>query len=309
MRKRIITIIICLILIGFTTLYFDKITNKLASFFNDTPKVVFEKKNQYAKEKSYKFVQVTENFVPYNYQELINILYTVLDAGYDTFTFYCPNEYHDCIDDIKKISNSEDNELLTTIGNFVSPYNNFSNIRIEYDTAGEVTMNVTHLYSKEEIDKISNEINRVWTSLVSEGMSNKEIVYAFHDYIINNTKYDEKYEEELKTVGKTTYHSDKAIGPLFEKYAICSGYTDTMAIVLERLGLDNFKVASDSHVWNVVYLDDEWLHLDLTWDDPVSQDRSKDTLLHKFFLIDTQTLESFDIKDHTFNKSIYREMN
>ena len=81
-----------------------------------------------------------------------------------------------------------------------------------------------------------------------------------------------------------------------------------MALVLYRLGLDNYKVASNTHVWNAVFLDGEWLHLDLTWDDPVSEDRSKNNLLHKFFLIDTPTLESFDIKDHTYSKAIYREL-
>jgi transglutaminase/protease-like cytokinesis protein 3 len=308
MKKRILTILICLILIGATAFYLDKITSKLASYFNSTPKVSIEKKNQYAKEKDYKYVQTTDTFIPYNYQDLLNVLYTILDAGYDNFTFYCPIEYQDCINDIKQISNTEKNEVLTTIGNYVHPYNNFSTIRIEYDTAGEVTVYVTHLYSDEEIDKVSNEINRIWTSLVSEGMTNKEILYAFHDYIINHTKYDEKYETELDTLGKTTYHSDKAIGPLFEGYAICSGYTDTMSIVLDRLGIDNYKVASNTHVWNALNLDDTWLHLDLTWDDPVSEDRSKNNLLHKFFLVDTNTLESFDIEEHTFDKSIYREL-
>ena len=308
MKKRILTILICLVLTGTTIFYLDKITTKLASFFNSTPKVSIEEKNQYAKEKDYAYLQTTDKFVPYNYQELLNVLYTILDSGYDTFTFYCPNEYQECLNDIKQISNTTNNEVLTTIGNYVSPYNNFSTIRIEYDTAGEVTVYITHLYSEEEINKISNEINRVWTSLVSEGMTNKEIIYAFHDYIINHTKYDEKYEEELKNLGKTTYHSDKAIGPLFEGHAICSGYTDTMSIVLDRLGITNYKVASNTHVWNAIYLDGSWLHLDLTWDDPVSEDRSKDNLLHKFFLVDTESLESFDIKEHTFDKSIYQEL-
>ncbi len=81
-----------------------------------------------------------------------------------------------------------------------------------------------------------------------------------------------------------------------------------MAIVLDRLDIPNFKVASDTHVWNALYLDNEWLHLDLTWDDPVSEDHSVDNLLHKFFLINTQTLEEFDISDHTFDKSIYLEL-
>ena len=54
---------------------------------------LLEKKNQYAKEKTYKYVQTTENFVPYNYQELINTFYTVLDSGTNEFSFYCDKKY------------------------------------------------------------------------------------------------------------------------------------------------------------------------------------------------------------------------
>ena len=163
-------------------------------------------------------------------------------------------------------------------------------------------------------------------------MTQEDIIYAFHDYIINSTRYDENYETELANYEKTlkefyelngynttleapkfnpTYQSNKATGPLFQKFAICSGYTDTMAIVLDKLGIKNFKVASDTHVWNVVYLNNSWLHIDLTWDDPVSRnDKGEfiDTLFHKFYLIDTQTLEEFQIQNHTYDKSIYIEL-
>ena len=81
-----------------------------------------------------------------------------------------------------------------------------------------------------------------------------------------------------------------------------------MSIVLDKLGLDNYKVASKTHVWNAVKINAEWKHIDLTWDDPVSEDHSVNNLLHKFYLIDTPTLESFDIKDHSFDKSIYVEL-
>ena len=140
-------------------------------------------------------------------------------------------------------------------------------------------------------------------------MSNEDIIYAFHDYIINNSKYDENYDKELAQGITPTYHSASAIGPLFEGYAICSGYTDTMALVLDKLGIKNFKVTSDTHVWNALYINGEWLNLDLTWDDPVSEDRTQNNLLHKFFLIDTNTLESFQISDHNYNKSVYLELN
>lgn len=307
MKKRIITLLLCLSLTGLVVYKLDAIVNIIAEYFNNTPKVVLDNKNQYARNIDYEFVQITDDFVPYNYQDLLNIFYTVLDAGYETFTFYCPNEYLDCVSDIESISDPKNVDILTTIGNYVSPYNNFTSLRVKYDTAGEITIEITYLYNKADIVNISNKIDSIWKEVVTTDMKNEDIIYAFHDYIINNTRYDEAYENELKT-GTTTHQAAKANGPLFEGYAICSGYTDAMAIILDKLGVKNFKVASATHVWNSVYLNDKWVHLDLTWDDPVSEDHTINNLLHKFFLIDTKTLEEFDIKDHTFDKSIYQEL-
>ena len=307
MKKRLLTLLICICLLGFTIYKLDSIVNIAKNFFNNTPTLSIEKKNQYSKNKDYDFVQISKDYKPYNYQELLNVFYTVLDSGYENFTFYCPSEYLDCIDDVKKISNPENVDILTTIGNFVSPYNNFTSLKVQFDTSGEVTLDIKRLYSSEDIINISNKIDSIWKDIVTQDMSTEDIIYAFHDYIIDNTKYDEAYENEIKN-GESTHNSAKANGPLFEGYGICSGYTDVLSIVLDKLGLDNYKVASKTHVWNAVKINDEWKHIDLTWDDPVSEDHSMNNLLHKFYLIDTPTLESFDIKDHSFDKSIYVEL-
>lgn len=332
MKRHLLTILLCLVLTGVVVYKIDFIVNYISKYFNSTPNIVVEKKNQYAKNLDFEYVQITDDFVPYNIQDLLNIFYTILDSGYETFTFYCPNEYEDCVKDIIMISDKENSEILTTLGNYISPYNNFTYFNVSYDNLGEITVDIKHLYTPEEINKISNKIDAIWKEIVKPDMKQEDIIYAFHDYIINHSQYDLLYEPELKAYEKEvqefyringedtklrppefdpTYDSNKAIGPLFQEKAICSGYTDTMAILLDKLGIKNFKVASESHVWNVVYINDEWLHIDLTWDDPVSKDQNGnviDTLLHKFYLIDTKTLEEFKIDNHTYDKSIYLEL-
>lgn len=305
--KKIITIIICLSLIGVSIYKHDVIIEHVLKYFNSTPKIKILDKSEYYKDYDFNHIKNSKDFIPYNYQDLLNIFFTIFNSRYDKFTFYCPIEYLDCISDIEYISKPENIDILTNVGNFVSPYNNFSAIKILYDTAGEVTVETTFLYTNAEIEKINNKISEIANTLIKDDMQTEDIIYAWHDYIINTTKYDENYEKELKEFGSTTYHSNKAIGPLFEGVGICSGYTDTMAIILDQLKINNYKVASDTHVWNAVYLKNSWKHLDLTWDDPVSDDH-KNNLLHKFYLIDTPTLEKFDIKDHKFDKTVYSEL-
>ena len=55
----------------------DSIVNIAAKYFNPTPEVIVEKKNQYAKNLNVEYVQTTTDFVPYNIQDLLNIFYTI----------------------------------------------------------------------------------------------------------------------------------------------------------------------------------------------------------------------------------------
>ena len=100
-----------------------------------------------------------------------------------------------------------------------------------------------------------------------------------------------------------TYHSDTAIGTLFEGKSICSGYTDTMSIFLDKLNIPNTRVATKEHVWNALYYNNKWIHIDLTWDDPVSS--SDNVILYNYFMIDTNKLQEIDNEEHNFDKNIY----
>ena len=295
--KRLILIIIICVL----TINFNSITTIISEVLSNEPKVVISKPNDYYRNKSFAFVKLSEDYIPYSKQDLINIFYSILNSGYDTFTFYCPKEYTECVNDVEKLS--EDKDTLTIINNFVSPYNSFSNIKVIYSTSGEINIEVSKLYTDDEIISINNRIKEIEQSIYKEDMSIEDKILAVHDYIINNTKYD-----ELRADGKSNYKSNKAYGSLIEGYAVCGGYADAMNLFLDRLDVTNYKVSSETHVWNAVYINDKWLHLDLTWDDPVTINSDADTLTHKFYLIDTKSLEEYKISDHDFNKNIYEEL-
>ena len=81
-----------------------------------------------------------------------------------------------------------------------------------------------------------------------------------------------------------------------------------MAVFLDKLNIPNYKISSETHVWNAVYLNGSWLHLDLTWDDPVTTS-GKDILSHEYFLItDNELLLKHESsKDHQFDYNIYLE--
>ncbi len=128
----------------------------------------------------------------------------------------------------------------------------------------------------------------------------KEKIKKIHDYIIDNTTYD-KDRSDKKIVN---YKSDNAYGVLVENYGLCGGYTDAMMLFLEKLNIPNYKIATENHVWNYVKVDDKWLHLDLTWDDPITED-DKNILDDSYFLITNEELANLEKEEHNYDINIF----
>lgn len=280
--------------------------NEINSYINsylfpNKIKITAPKNNKYYRDYDFKFVQNTTNFVPNNFQDILNIYYTVINSGNNTFSFYCPAEYKTCLDDIQTLAN--DKSLLSDINNYTHPFNSFSHIETEFDSIGKVKLEIVHAYNQEEITMIEEKVDELYKLLVNNNLSQKENIKNIHDYIINNSKYDSDRSD--KDIIK--YKSDIAYGPLFEGYAVCGGYADLMELFLEKMNIKSFKVSTKSHVWNAVFLDNKWYHLDLTWDDPVATD-GLDYLEHKYFLIGTEQLISQETTQHLFNQDIYLEV-
>ena len=80
-----------------------------------------------------------------------------------------------------------------------------------------------------------------------------------------------------------------------------------MAIFLTKLGYINYKISNESHIWNLVLLDDKWYHIDLTWDDPVYTNIDINKIEYDYFLKTTNELRQAKDKEHTFNEIIYAE--
>lgn len=298
MKKIIFPVFLLMVL---TTIIFklDNVTEFTTKVISTTPNVTIDKPNSYAYDKDYIYIQKSKDFVPYSKQDILNIFYSIFDNGYDNFTFYCPNEYADCLNDVEDIANNQ--TVITDIGNFVHPYNNFSDLKITTDSLGEVNVIVNRTYTREMKDSIDKKLDQIFSEVISNDMSLDDKLLKIHDYIINSVVYDK--DEESKNSGN-------AYGALIEGKAKCAGYADAMAIVLARLDVQNYRVASEKHVWNAVFLNDEWSHMDLTWDDPVVEEGAliSDTIRHKFYMVDTDTLLSYDTMEHNFNQDVYVEM-
>ncbi len=125
---------------------------------------------------------------------------------------------------------------------------------------------------------------------VSKDKSAYDNVLALHDYLVSNIQYD------------TTKQAAGAYDALIKGSAMCKGYTESFKTLLDIIGIENKVVSGygngEAHVWNLVNLDGEWYHIDVTWDDPINGDG---TVKHTYFNVDDADMAL----DHIWDKTLY----
>ncbi len=279
---------------------------------------IIHKYYEYTIDKKYSKAEVNEYYLDYkfdyvsnytdttikNYDDLINFIYFALNSGTTTTERYIDSSYTSYLNDLKLLTSSEGKklrEIISNLNNFVHPYNSSNNIKLNYGSEYKIGITINKAYEEEEIKEINNIVDKVIKEKITNSMPTKEKIKVIHDYIIDNTEYD-----KLKYINKndTTYKSNTAYGVLVQGYGTCNGYADAMAIFLNKMNIINHKISNDEHIWNLVYLDGNWYHLDLTWDDPISDiNVGRDT----YFLITNATLKKINDGTHNFDTNVYSD--
>lgn len=255
--------------------------------------------NSYFIEDYFNYIDNYEKAEVHSKQEIINSIYYLINSGSTYSKRYCAKDYDNCYHDMEELSS--DANLLSILNNYVHPYNSFDSIIFNFDNK-VIEIEIKHTYSKEDINTINKKVDEVINNMDLNSKSTRDKIKIIHDYIINNTEYDSLKTENIED---NTYKSNTAYGVMIEGKGICSGYSDAMKIFLDKLNIVNYKVSNDQHIWNAVMLDEEWMHLDLTWDDPVSD---KNITRDNYFLIDNETLNLLDDGVHYYDKNLFPEV-
>ena len=119
---------------------------------------------------------------------------------------------------------------------------------------------IVHYYENgEEYDfDAFDEKVREALSCVNDNMSDVEKVAALHDWLALNCRYD-----------LSGPHCYDAYGALVDGRAVCEGYALAYRHLMDMIGIESYYVVSDTmnHGWNMVKLNDQYYHVDVTWDD------------------------------------------
>jgi uncharacterized repeat protein (TIGR02543 family) len=131
--------------------------------------------------------------------------------------------------------------------------------------------------------KIAKKIYKVIKKSIRPGMSKALKAKAIHDWLVLNTAYD--YKNYLKRSIPMISHT--AGGPLLRGKAVCDGYSTAYLQIMNTLGVPCKIAHGRNHAWNLVKLDGKYYHVDVTWDDPVPDEKGR--IQYNYFLVSDKT--------------------
>lgn len=187
------------------------------------------------------------------------------------------------------ISTSDAMDLTAEVADFRgdNPYYIFS-IWATHDDDNNTILVLGYQYTPEEAAEKREQdakeqaaVDSAIASCVADGMSDYEIAKALHDYLALNNEYDMRYYS-----GNVPAISYTAYGALVNRTSVCAGYALAYERLMDQVGIPCEYVTGMTtngyHAWNIVQIDGEWYHVDVTWDDP-TPDR-EGYVRYKYFL-------------------------
>lgn len=123
--------------------------------------------------------------------------------------------------------------------------------------------------------KYYKQINKILDSIITDDMTDKEIIKAVHDYMCENYAY-------ANPVDEATDHTFYAM--LDDGTGVCQAYASLFHTMMLVLDIDSELVVGEScktawgsvreaHMWNKVVLGGKIFYIDITWDDAGNTDK------------------------------------
>ncbi|CAN5504302.1 hypothetical protein BH10ACT7_BH10ACT7_31130 [soil metagenome] len=140
---------------------------------------------------------------------------------------------------------------------------------------------VSYYNSEQETVAIQEAIfaktNEVVDAVVTEGMSDAQIVTALNDWLVNNSEYDYAAlaASDANVWGGLPAGYENAWnakGNLVDGIGVCASYSYAFNALANAAGVETVVINGDvlaggAHAWNKVYIDGAWYSIDVTWND------------------------------------------
>lgn len=210
--------------------------------------------------------------------------------------------------DISKISLDEIHEIILSVYNDTPSFYYLkatsiyiAGIRNGYRVFPE------YIYSDKQIAEYNRQLEsglqKFCEKYIQHGMSDYQKEIIIHDFLVKTIKYD--YEAENSDIPQI-HEAYNVIGALLKRRAVCWGIACAFKLLCDYCQVKSLVVVGDTkpkeseagHAWNMVKLDGETYHVDVTWDIKEKDDIS---FCYDYFNLSDQLIQL----DHTWENPIY----
>lgn len=160
----------------------------------------------------------------------------------------------------------------------------------DYDIeTGYFPIEFTYRLSTEEMSEMNRRAEAAADeilALVTADMTVYDKLKYFHDTLILSCESSRDYE-----------YANTVYGALVEKKALCEGYSKAFSYLCNRSGIENMLVTghtNEAHMWNMVKVDGNWYHIDVTWDKPggALAEAYPEMIMYQYFMVTDSVIEN-----------------
>lgn len=162
------------------------------------------------------------------------------------------------------------------------------NLKVNTERAGFDVV-FTYRLTADEISSMNMASEKAAKEIMAQltpDMDDYEKLKFFHDHLVLSCENDTDYE-----------YADTIYGALVQKKALCEGYAKAFSYLCNLAGIENVIVTGYTgvpHMWNMVKLNGNWYHVDVTWDNPDDELRKlyPDIILYQYFMVTDSVIKN-----------------
>ena len=163
-----------------------------------------------------------------------------------------------------------------------------------------------YIYNSQKIrdfdQKLESVLNIFKREHITPQMTDYQKEKAIHDYLVKNVVY---HHEALDS-SSHTYEAFNVLGPLLQKRGVCWGIACAFKLLCDYCEIKSFVVIGKSisqqdnmeHAWNMVKINGETFHVDVTWD---LKDKGDISFCYDYFNLDDKLIRM----DHICENTLY----
>lgn len=154
---------------------------------------------------------------------------------------------------------------------------------------------------KDQKQVLENKIKTILSEIIKDNMNDYEKELAIHDYLVSNIEY-------YSHVSMSEIPDEKhlAYSAIVKNSAVCDGIAKAFKILMNRENIDCIVTMGTSdkepHAWNIVKLDNEYYHVDLTANGLKVDGKMLGLTTHLYFNLTDTEISKTSQQDTEFEK-------